>query len=58
MSDPVRESGVSPHGSAGLGNQGAAETVEQVGPAYGDLAAATQAAAMSQRDAEQAVLNK
>ena len=59
MPDEVmRESDVEPKGSAGLVNQGTTGTVEQVGPVYGDLAAATVVAAMSKRDADQAVLNK
>jgi hypothetical protein len=51
-------SDVSPKGSAGLVNQGSPETVAQVGPLYSDIASATQAAAMSKRDADQAVLDK
>lgn len=51
-------SDVEPLGSAGLVNQGTVGTVERVGPTYGDLATQTQAAAMSKRDADQAVLNK
>jgi hypothetical protein len=59
MPDEVmRESDVEPRGSAGLVNQGSKETVEQVGPLYSDLAAATAAAAMSKRDADQAVLDR
>lgn len=56
---PVASSSdVSPHGSTGLVNQGVRETVEAVGPTYSDLAAATQSAALSKRDADQAVLDK
>ena len=49
---------LSPHGSTGLVNQGVRETVEQVGPIYSDLAQATELAALSKRDADQAVLDK
>jgi len=47
-----------PLGSAGLVNQGTTGTVDQVGPAYGDIATATAAAAMAKREADQAVISK
>jgi hypothetical protein len=56
---PVLESSdVSPLGSAGLVNQGSTETVVQVGPTYSDIAYTSGSAAMSKRDADQAVLDK
>lgn len=58
MTDPMRDSDQEPKGSAGLVNQGTTGTVEQVGADYGRITEATVAAAMSKRDADQAVLNK
>ena len=57
MPDEVmRESDVSPRGSAGLANQGSTGTVDLVGPVYSDLAAATEAAAMDKRQSDWSTL--
>jgi hypothetical protein len=47
-----------PTGNTGIGGFWRPETVEQVGAVYGRLAEASRTAALSKRDAEQAVLDK
>lgn len=49
----AQTSDVSPHGWAGTGGSfHTPDTVEQVGPMYGDLATASQAEALSKREAD------